>query len=176
MAKDRRASLMPVPGTPGRLHLSACPGTWRGEADRASVRRDLARIAECGAALLVTLIDEKELPLPLADWRAEVEAAGLELRHLPISDYGVPDDRFEREWSRARLADRLVAGETVALHCRAGLGRTGTIAARLLIEISGLDAEAAIATVRRDHVAEAVETAEQVHHLRRLSERLSRED
>lgn len=161
MAIRRRASLVPVPGRAGRLHLSACPGTWEGAIDRTAVRRDLASIAASGARVLVTLVEAKELPLPLADWRAEVEAAGLALLHLPIPDFGVPDLRFEVGWRAARLGERLTAGETVAIHCRAGLGRTGTIAARLLIETAGLDAAAAIAVIRRDHAAEAVETAGQ---------------
>lgn len=167
---------MPVPGTPGRLHLSACPGTWEGPADLATVRRDLARIAASGARVLVTLVEASELPLPRDAWRAEVTAAGLEPVHLPIPDYGVPDAGFEAAWRAAGLAERLGRGETIALHCRAGLGRTGTIAARLLVECSGLDAEAAIARVRRDHRAEAVETAPQAHYLRTLVAGLSRGD
>lgn len=176
MANNRPASLVAVPGTPGRLHLSACPGTWEGPADLAAVRRDLTKIALSGARLLVTLVETKELPLPLAAWRAEVAAAGLDLLHLPIADYGVPDAAFETGWTAAALGERLARGETVALHCRAGLGRTGTIAARLVIECAGLDAEAAVALVRRDHRAEAVETTAQIHHLRLIAERLSRDD
>lgn len=176
LANHRRASLVPVPDTAGRLHLSACPGTREGEADRTAVRRDLERIAASGARRLVTLVEAKELPLALPDWRAEVAAAGLALLHLPIADYGVPDAAFEAGWAAAGLAARLEAGETVALHCRAGLGRTGTIAARLLIECSGLDAEAAVAMVRRLHAAEAVETAAQIDHLRDIAARRARLD
>ena len=176
MANRRRASLLPVPGVVGRLHLSACPGTWEGAADRAAVHRDLAAIAASGADLLVTLVESDELPLPLADWRAEIAAAGLGFVHLPIPDFGVPDATFEMGWSVAALADRLRRGEVVALHCRAGLGRTGTIAARLLVEVAGLDAEAAVARVRRDHAAEAVETAAQMQHLRSVAERMSSRD
>ncbi|WP_333823290.1 phosphatase domain-containing putative toxin [Pinisolibacter sp.] len=174
MANRRRASLVSVPGVAGRLHLSACPGTWEGAADRAAVRRDFARIAASGARLLVTLVEAAELPLPLADWRAEAAAAGLDLLHLPIADFGVPDVDFEAAWREVGLVERLARGETVALHCRAGLGRTGTIAARLVVEAAGFDAEAAIALVRRDHAGEAVETAAQVDYLRALSGRGSR--
>jgi protein-tyrosine phosphatase len=174
MANRRRASLLSIPGVAGRLHLSACPGTWEGAADRDAVRRDLASIAATGANLLVTLVEATELPLSLADWRAEAAAAGLALLHLPIPDFGVPDAAFEAAWREADLTGRLVRGETVALHCRAGLGRTGTIAARLVVESAGLDADAAIARVRRDHAAEAVETAAQVDYLRTLSARGSR--
>lgn len=165
MANHRRASLLPVPGMAGRLHLSACPGTWAGAADPASVDRDLAAIAASGASLLVTLVEAKELPLPVAAWRAAAAAHGLAVLHLPIPDYGVPDGAFEAAWRAARLGERLAAGETIALHCRAGLGRTGTIAARLLVETAGFDADEAISFVRRGHAAEAVETEAQRAHL-----------
>lgn len=169
MAKARRVSLLSIPGMTGRLHLSPLPGTWDGAADLDTVRRDLAAIAAAGATLLVTLVEAEELPLPLAAWRAEAEAAGLAFLHLPIPDFGVPDAEFEAGWEAARLVSRSAAGETVAIHCRAGLGRTGTIAARLLIEAAGLDAAAAIARIRRDHTPEAVETAAQEAWLRDLA-------
>jgi protein-tyrosine phosphatase len=38
-------------------------------------------------------------------------------------------------------------GERILLHCAAGLGRTGTVAARLLM-MSGQDADSAIKSVR----------------------------
>lgn len=171
MAKARGASLVTIPGMTGRLCLSACPGTWTGPADAATVSRDLAAITATGASLLVTLVEAHELPLPLADWRAAVRAVGLEALHLPIPDWGVPDAAFETAWSEARLAERLAAGETLALHCRAGLGRTGTVAARLLIETVGMDPATAVAHIRRDHAAEAVETDGQVAHLHAVAAR-----
>jgi len=175
MATHRRVSLLALPGLTGRLHLSPCPGTWDGPADAAAVRRDLAVITDAGAGLLVTLVEAGELPLPLADWRAAVTAAGLAFLHLPIPDYGIPDAAFEAAWRRAGLAARLGRGETLAIHCRAGLGRTGLVAARLVIEATGADAASAIARIRRDHAPEAVETASQAAHLEAVAARRARE-
>lgn len=174
MANHMRVSLLSVPGTPGRLHLSPCPGTWTGAADAGTVAGDLATIRAAGAGLLVTLVEAKELPLPLPAWIAAVGAAGLDFLHLPIADYGVPEGDFERAWAAADLAGRLRAGDTVAIHCRAGLGRTGTIAARLMIECGGLDAAAAIARIRAEHAAEAVETASQAAWLEAVAQQYSR--
>lgn len=174
MANRLRVSLLSVPGTAGRLHLSPCPGRWDGDAGAASVAGDLAAIRAAGAGRLVTLVEAKELPLPLLAWIEAVEAAGLDFLHLPIADYGVPGGDFEPDWAAADLAGRLRAGETVAIHCRAGLGRTGTIAARLLIECAGLDAAAAIRLIRAEHAAEAVETAGQVAWLDEVARRHSR--
>jgi ADP-ribosyl-[dinitrogen reductase] hydrolase len=50
-------------------------------------------------------------------------------------------------------------GGRIVLHCRGGLERTGTIAARLLVEF-GLDSRAAIAAVRQARPG-AIQTREQ---------------
>lgn len=60
---------------------------------------------------------------------------------------------------------RLKNGEKIFVHCRGGLGRTGTLAARLLIE-SGLAPEIAIGEVRKARNG-AVETIAQEEYLRK---------
>jgi ADP-ribosyl-[dinitrogen reductase] hydrolase len=49
----------------------------------------------------------------------------------------IPDERFEKEWNVAgeELRSMLRRRLDVLVHCRGGLGRAGTIAARLLIEL-----------------------------------------
>lgn len=172
MANDLAATLLPVPGLAGRLHLSPCPGRHGGLAD---VHRDLAAIRAAGAVRLVTLVEAHELPVPLDVWRNAVAAADLLWHHLPITDWGVPNAAFEVQWEATGLADRLRDGETIAIHCRAGIGRTGTIAARLLVETAGLDPREAIAWVRTRHVATAVETSAQAAHLGDVARRLGRD-
>ena len=69
--------------------------------------------------------------------------------HLPIPDVSVPDADFERAWKSAgdELRSMLKKGDDVVVHCRCGLGRAGTVAARLLVEF-GMEPKKAIATVR----------------------------
>lgn len=165
MANRPAVSLVAVPTTSGRLHLSPLPGRWTPPATPDSITRDLAAIAAAGASVLVSLVEPHELPLSVDAWAAKVAAAGLVWLPLPIADFGVPDAAFEAAWAAADLGARLRRGETVALHCRAGLGRTGMIAARLLVEVAGLTPTAAIAHVRTHHTAKAVETAEQAAHV-----------
>ena len=91
---------------------------------------------------------------------------GIRWYHLPIVDVGIPDRRFEEEWETAgkELCRILVDGGRIALHCRGGLGRTGMIAARLLVEF-GMDPRAAIAKVRQARPG-AIQTMEQEVYVR----------
>jgi len=108
-------------------------GAW----DR-DLARDLDIIRDWGAAAIVTLLEPQELTL------LRVERLGEEVLrrnmfwfHLPIVDVSIPDERFKEEWEIAgvKLRSILRSGSGVLVHCRGGLGRAGTIAARLLIEL-----------------------------------------
>ncbi|WP_247395425.1 MULTISPECIES: cyclin-dependent kinase inhibitor 3 family protein [unclassified Bradyrhizobium] len=131
---------------------------------------DLDGIRDWGAAAVVTLLEPKELVL------LRVERLGEEILrrnilwfHLPIVDVSIPDERFEREWVVAgeELRSILRSGSDVLVHCRGGLGRAGTIAARLLIEL-GMEPETAIARVRAVRSG-AIETSQQERFVRGIS-------
>jgi ADP-ribosylglycohydrolase len=62
----------------------------------------------------------------------------------PITDHGVPADRALMTQILAALEGLLTQGRRVYLHCRAGIGRTGTVVACHLIEHGGLTPEAAL--------------------------------
>jgi ADP-ribosyl-[dinitrogen reductase] hydrolase len=86
----------------------------------------------------------------------------MEWLHLPIRDVDVPDSHFEASWANAvgRLGNRLRNGERVLVHCRGGLGRTGMVAARLLVEVAGATPQQALDDVREVRPG-AVETPAQ---------------
>jgi ADP-ribosyl-[dinitrogen reductase] hydrolase len=90
---------------------------------------------------------------------------GMRWVHLAIRDASVPEERFEAGWATSGRALRstLRRGGSVLIHCRGGLGRTGMVAARLLVEM-GMDARAAIAAVRQARPG-AIETGAQALHV-----------
>ncbi len=150
----------------GRVGLTLCPGKYdphgmTGAWDR-NLASDLDKIREWGAAAVVTLLEPRELTL------LRVERLGEEVLrrnmlwfHLPIIDVSIPDERFEQEWDVVgeELRSMLRRGLDVLIHCRGGLGRAGTIAARLLVEL-GMEPATAIASVRRVRPG-AIETSDQ---------------
>jgi Cyclin-dependent kinase inhibitor 3 (CDKN3) len=127
-----------------RIGLCRLPGRSDDLAGDVSVVRDwkpgivvsmteAAEMAEFGAG---------ELPALLA-------ANGIAWLHFPVVDFGVPTAETLPQWAilSAALHARLDAGEGVLLHCRGGLGRSGMIALRLLVE-RGEGVEAALARLR----------------------------
>lgn len=144
-----------IPDLPGVLGLVACPGIRLDDSTSKRgigrhVRRDLNEILRWKANGVVTLLEERELVrLQLRELPELIEKHGLWWRYLPIRDMYVPDDRFELSWEveGERLRRLLVNGERIIVHCLAGLGRTGMIAARILVEL-GMDPAEAILRVR----------------------------
>ena len=65
----------------------------------------------------------------------------------PITDFGVPT-MAQMQAILASVQQALARGERVYLHCKAGIGRTGTVAACILVD-QGFTAEQALALLQR---------------------------
>lgn len=153
----------------GRIGMTRCPGTWSGPERLAD---DIAAIRAEGTTALVTLNEIDELGTAgLTHLGNAARRRRLAWYHLPIRDFDVPDEAFERQWAGVspELRRRLRDGESIVMHCWAGLGRTGMIAARLLVEL-GEDPVTAIELVRAARPG-AVQTAAQEAHVLNLRER-----
>jgi len=86
---------------------------------------------------------------------------GIDIIACPVMDFFIPaDGSFEKTIQQVIKLAR--SGETIAIHCHAGIGRTGMFAACLTRELWGWTADDAIAWVRQ-FIPEAVETEFQVH-------------
>ena len=75
-----------------------------------------------------------------------VAPLGIREVHLPVPDMTAPT-QATLEAGVAAIASAIDAGQRVAVHCGAGLGRTGTLVAAYLVS-TGLTAEQAIQEVR----------------------------
>ncbi len=70
--------------------------------------------------------------------------ASVEHVRKPITDHGVPSEPLLMSQILAALDTLLRQGRKVYVHCRAGIGRTGTVVACHLIEHGGLTPSAAL--------------------------------
>lgn len=143
------------PGIDGLIGLSSCPGN-RAESNYLDLyeellMNDLLMIRKWGAVAIVTLLDSLEMgilgvnDLPnVADW--------LNLRwfNLPLQNRDLPDKQCEELWLTIgpQLCELLREGKRIVIHCKEGVGRSGLIAARLLIEL-GATPKQAISAVQK---------------------------
>jgi len=79
--------------------------------------------------------------------------------HLPIPDFSVPT-RDDLEQAVQHTIAYAQAGQHIAIHCSAGIGRTGLFMAYLAKRCLGLSGHEALQWVRR-FIPHAVETPEQ---------------
>jgi ADP-ribosyl-[dinitrogen reductase] hydrolase len=156
----------------GVIGLTFCPGKtqkngWTGAWQR-SLDLDLAAIKTWGADAVVTLMESKELDLyDVRDLPTKVQALDMTWIHLPIQDEMAPTKQFDLAWQTEGkdLVERLIAGHRILLHCKGGLGRTGTVAAKLLIEL-GYSADQAIAKVRNTR-SDTIDLGQQEDYVRK---------
>lgn len=163
-------------GFPG-LGMSICPGKVDPCAMSGSCNRDLAtdiaRIQQWGARIVVTLMEDSELSaLHVKNLGHAVKKAGMTWWHFTVVDGSALKMRQSHDnchtWDLPCALLRLLIslGGKIFIHCRGGLGRTGTLAARILIE-EGCEPEKAISLIRKARPG-AIETIEQEAYLLNL--------
>lgn len=150
---------------PGKVQPGAASGAWDRDLDL-----DLDAIEGWGADLVLSLLEREEfdeLKVPQRLISEGLRRRGICWLQLPIPDFGTPGADFETQWSRdvgPMLRHRLRYGGAVVLHCKGGLGRTGTIAARLLVELGESTPGEAILRVRKARPG-AIENRDQERHV-----------
>jgi ADP-ribosyl-[dinitrogen reductase] hydrolase len=150
----------------GMIGLTSCPGRngvdGAGQLWQRDLVTDLSAIDAWGAAIVVTLIETAEFAkFGIEDLPAAVKQQRFRWFHVPIPDMQPPNAAALLAWVTAApdIAATLMRGERLLLHCAAGLGRTGTIAAKLLTDL-GMPGSQAIELVRVRRPG-AIETAAQ---------------
>jgi atypical dual specificity phosphatase len=122
---------------------------------------DLDWLRQQGIEVLVSLTEEP----PRRDW---VNQAGLLVFHEPVVDMEAPTqeqlDRCVSAIARAHAHDM-----GVAVHCGAGMGRTGVVLAAYLVH-KGMSAREAIARVRKLRPG-SIETPEQAEAVAEFARR-----
>jgi ADP-ribosylglycohydrolase len=118
---------------PGRLLVGEHPGSR----SRAQSMERLRRFLEAGVTCFIDLTEPGEAPAYeiLLPFETPV-GQRVEYLREPITDHGVPADRETMGRILAMLDGALDSGHCVYLHCRAGIGRSATVAGCWLAERS----------------------------------------
>jgi len=115
-----------------KIILTPCPGT-----KEVDLTTSLKELKTAGAEAVLTFMTQAELDKSmLSDIGRSVKAQGMSWFHLPIEDDEAPESPFLVAWETAGPAiHRLIEqGRTIAIHCKGGSGRTGLVAAQILLE------------------------------------------
>jgi len=104
---------------------------------------------EEGVDIVVSLLERTEVIGLVEAERGLCEEIGLEFLWFPIRDGSVPSSATAFNALISKLADAIVIGKSVAIHCKAGIGRSALVATAVLSYLH-IDAGAAL-----DMVAEA---------------------
>ncbi len=146
---------------PGRTGLSAAGEMWCRD-----LSQDIAALESWRAERVVSLIEAHEFrELGVQGFAQEMRSTQFEWQHFPITNLMAPDCGATPDWAAqlAELSTVLDRGGRVVFHCAAGLGRTGTVAAALLV-LAGYSSAVAIDAIRTAR-AGTIESAAQVKFL-----------
>jgi len=159
--------MFPIPGPwRGRLAISARPrgGDWLEDEVRGWRR--------AGIDTVVSLLEPEEASeLGLDAESAAADAHGIRFVPFPIADRSVPDSPGTAVRLLRDLNYALESGDSIAIHCRQGIGRSALIAAGLLVA-AGVDPGSAIRTVAAARGLAVPETAEQRRWIEELANHL----
>ncbi len=140
---------------PGKLAVGPRPrgGDW--------LKDDIAAWKRANVdAVLSLLTPDEEKDLDLRGEAGEARRQGMDFSSFPIPDRQIP--RSETRWSEVLdgVARDLSRGKNVLVHCRQGIGRSGLVAACLLVK-KGMSPGAAIESVSAVRGMPVPETEEQ---------------
>ncbi|NHZ83485.1 protein tyrosine phosphatase [Massilia sp. CCM 8695] len=122
---------------------------------------EFAGIARYGITAMVSLLERHEIhELGLVNAPALCASNGIVFTHFPIADRGLPGVPGVFALVQA-LGRRIEDGEHIVIHCRAGIGRTGLMAAAVLVR-HGWTPEAAFRQVSAARGVQVPDTPEQL--------------
>ena len=140
---------------PGRLAIMARPRAddW--------LEVDITEWKTSGVDMVVSLLERDEVSELGLQREAELcRSSGIEFLSFPIPDRGVPENGTEMLQIASSIAGGIADGRSVAIHCRAGIGRSSMIAACALI-CSGIEAGDALARIKAARGLTVPDTDEQ---------------
>lgn len=119
----------------GKLLFTPCPAT-----KDTSLVDAVHTLKQAGASGIITLMADAELAENAAAELGQVcQQMNMQWYQLPVADDAAPATDFQAAWQQysVDILQRLNAGETLAIHCKGGSGRTGLIAAQIVLAAGG---------------------------------------
>ena len=126
-----------------------------------------------GIDVVVSLLQFDEVEsLSLISEGSECERYGIEFVNFPIKDHHVPQFFVPFNQLITKLTKDIDHGKNIAIHCYAGIGRTGLVASSILMK-RGLEVDFALLKLSQCRGLRVPETLSQIswlhHHYQQLT-------
>ncbi|MBI28585.1 MAG: hypothetical protein CFH21_01039 [Alphaproteobacteria bacterium MarineAlpha5_Bin11] len=127
-------------GSNGKIILTCFPGRQGKKIsfDENILLNELSNFNKLNCSTVVSLVEDSEFKelYDKKDFVRHVYSNNLKWIHLPIEDLKAPDQKFIDKWQATKtlIKNDLMSGKNIVLHCMGGKGRSGTVAAILLLE------------------------------------------
>jgi protein-tyrosine phosphatase len=142
-----------APPAPLAIVMKPRGGDW--------LKDDLLRMKRSGIETVVSLLERDEAEtLGLGEEGPLARQVGIQFLSHPIPDIHVPSSTIAFREFAAGIADRLLAGEHIGVHCRGSIGRSTVTAACALIHL-GWAPQAALAAIEAARGCLVPDTLEQ---------------
>lgn len=172
-----------------RIAMSSCPGKnlklgRDGIIYERSLPSDIEYLSKCGISMIVCLLSQSELSclgISLKQYTQLCSKKGrVEFVHFPVVEMA-PFDSMDKLYQLCeRISVHLVSSDRhhCLIHCRGGMGRTGTLAACMVLfpRTPGMSPKKAIAHVRAFRSQRAIESRKQEDCVRDFAHHLSSPD
>ena len=174
MTNDSQPTVKPIAESYWVIPDRLLAGKYPGGKTLSEIERRLGALLDAKFDAFIDLTQPDELP----DYESYLPPNVAYAREA-IPDHGVPRDPLQMAEIMRLLDEFLAAGRRVYVHCRAGIGRTGTVVGCHLVErgLSGADAIAKLNELwqgsdRSDTWPEVPETPEQSDFIRHWTRRV----
>jgi protein-tyrosine phosphatase len=157
-----RAEVHWIKGIAGRLAIMPMPrgGEW--------LEDEMQSLKKQGVDVLISMLTNEEMQELALDAEARLaDMAGIQFCRLPMEDRSVPSDSKDMITIADRIRAQLTSGIGVAVHCRAGVGRSTLLLACVLMKmgLSAVEALRLIATTRGCPVPDTIDQREWIERL-----------
>jgi len=127
----------------GKIYLHSMPGYYE------EYELAFSELSEKDIQTVISFTSLDEIRMKAPEYARAIEGGSLPFHRIsfPIRDFSVPDDRDAYLRLVKETANNIKRGESVLVHCAAGIGRTGMFAACVLLAL-GIKKPDALALVR----------------------------